>query len=752
MSQGIATLPLPVALDEDAVRRLCGPATFARADALQRAGHVLGPKTGGDGLTANVRGTWRRIDQVTILARTGRLFPTCARDGAGFCRHAGALLLHWLREPSSFATTAPLVADGPTAVPASRPVAAATAGERETPEAELARLLDFNTVNHLREIARRRGYRAAGGKKADVVRQLATDLCDAAGIDAALAALSPAERLALDAVHLGAAEVPAQPATIAEAFRLLGGEGEPPIAAAVDAGLALSPYVPYYGQQGYEGYVVPRAVAARLPTLDRLAGPVNPGVPSTSSDPASRSSSLGVVEMLQVVALEVLQGGVAAAPSAPLDALGSMPDGLGIDPADASSATLPQPYDLAAREDGLRLVPRRLLPETVLERLAARTGQPTAAIDFVARLMVALDIAQIGPEVAIRRDRLHALLERPPAVRLAMLANTWLATAGPSELGVLAGPGSRVHLRWHPVYAGWVQPLQPPIASAARLVARLVGRMTPERWYEVESLVELVERLAPTAAPRLAQIRHLLAGGQALALSRITRRGKEERLVLRTAEGWSHFLAALVSAILTGPLDWLGLVDVVSRADGSAAFCVRQTAGVLTDRGLAADAADRPGRLTIDDDLGVLVPAGTTDVAVHGLLARAGELIGASADGLRYRLTAAGMHAAFDAGTTGPDLAALLAERAGGALPAPVRTAIDRWWGGYGAIRLYDELTIIELGDDLLQTELLTATPRAAAAIHTFSPRLIAIDPSQAEELVAVLTARGYAPRVVEEG
>jgi hypothetical protein len=109
------------------------------------------------------------------------------------------------------------------------------------------------------------------------------------------------------------------------------------------------------------------------------------------------------------------------------------------------------------------------------------------------------------------------------------------------------------------------------------------------------------------------------------------------------------------------------------------------------------------------------------------------------------------MQALFDTGTSGPEFVALLSARAGGRLPRVVRATLDRWWQGYGALRLYDDLTVIELGEDILLPELLATTSLPAALLHTFSPRVVAIDPSLADALVAELTARGYAPRVVEE-
>ena len=49
-------------------------------------------------------------------------------------------------------------------------------------------------------------------------------------------------------------------------------------------------------------------------------------------------------------------------------------------------------------------------------------------------------------------------------------------------------------------------------------------------------------------------------------------------------------MAPLVTALLTGPLAWLGLVDVVSRANHLVAFRPRPSARVLARGTLPADA------------------------------------------------------------------------------------------------------------------------------------------------------------------
>jgi hypothetical protein len=281
-------------------------------------------------------------------------------------------------------------------------------------------------------------------------------------------------------------------------------------------------------------------------------------------------------------------------------------------------------------------------------------------------------------------------------------------------------------------------------------VTRLLGRLPRDIWLDLQSLSDVVERLATPALPSLSQLRHANISSLGLNLGRISNQHKATALSFRTSEDWSRMFSALVPALIGGPLRWLGLVDAVIRPDRSGAFLIRPELDALTERQSSAT-QEAPAAILVRDDLTVLVLARSTDVAIHGQLARAGDLIEASGEGLRYRLTSAGMQTVFDSGVTGPEFTKFLSTRASKKLPAAVTKTIDEWWSGYGAIRLYDELTLIEFGDDVLLSELLAATSLDASLLHTFSPRLVAVEPARADDLVAELTARGYAPRVVED-
>ena len=99
----------------------------------------------------------------------------------------------------------------------------------------------------------------------------------------------------------------------------------------------------------------------------------------------------------------------------------------------------------------------------------------------------------------------------------------------------------------------------------------------------------------------------------------------------------------LVTAVLAGPLAWLGFVELLAPTGGRTLLRVRPEAGALVGRRVTVASPSRVGRLILVDDLSVLVPPELADVDVGGLLARAGRLVSVSKQGLRYKLTLAGV-------------------------------------------------------------------------------------------------------------
>jgi Helicase conserved C-terminal domain len=221
--------------------------------------------------------------------------------------------------------------------------------------------------------------------------------------------------------------------------------------------------------------------------------------------------------------------------------------------------------------------------------------------------------------------------------------------------------------------------------------------------------------------------------------------------VLSKPEARSRVYGTLVAALLDGPLAWLSLVDVAAGRDGPRAFRVRPSASVLVGRPVLQPPT--PATVIVSDDASVLVPAGTADTAVHSLLTRVGEFVGGSAEGLRYILTAERVQTAFDDGLSGPELLRCLEERSPKPVPRRVRSRIERWWASYGRVRLYDELSLVELSKEILPAEVLAAVPALRRhLVYAISPRLLAVEPTAAEGVVAELVRLGYAPRILEGG
>lgn len=760
-------------LTEDDIRRLCRGA-FERADALQRGGHVTAPAASGDKLTAAVRGVWRRMHEVTIVGSGARLAPSCDRDGATFCQHVGAVLLHWLRAPGSFSTFS--IADdlddddwddefGGDDWDVWDELAALTEPAKEQPAdpsrgrtEEMATLLEIHTVPELREIAKRRGIRASGNKKVDIVRQLAAALSEPSNVDAALAVLSEDDRLLLDTIDLLSISGPASARSIPDAARMLGLPVDIKIPDRLMelTGRALLASVTGMGY-GHGAYVVPSAVSTRLRTIEGLL----PESTAARDDLKESRSQLDLMELLLVIVHDIerlaLESGIERVFITSLmnDAAGMFqyaPAGFRVHPDE--DVTPEQVYSRVSQgqRPSVRLAPiPPILREDVLISIASRTGQSREAVALAGEMVLTMQIPISGGQTSTRDERLRQLLELPGDTRAAIFASEWYTLHGSAETRLLFSEDGPLRLIWQPRLGVPRQPLLDPLVSAIRLIAHIIGRLPADVPFDVPALTRQVIRLAPSAASPLAQFGGIQESARETVIS-IVEDGVERPLTLSDRADWERFVRTLVETVLAGPLRWLGFVDTGPAGNETPQwFRVRPTAGVLAGRDVPPFDTVTPEPIRIADDLSVFVPSGTTDSTVHALLARIGELVEGSADGLRYRLTAAGARDFFDSGVTVEQIVDGLERRSGASLPPPARETIDRWWSGFGGIRLYDELTLIELSEDVLLHELRAATSLESAILHAFSPRVIAVESSAVERLIGELTTRGYAPRVIED-
>lgn len=726
------------ALTEVEVRHLCGQATYARAAAFQAAGHVLRPTITDLTLSADVRGTWRRIDQVQVEAGRNQLMASCSCGSPRWCAHAGALLLHWLRSPASFDTPADRSAlDLPDPL------------ESRTPPTELLYHLQRCTLERLREIARRRGIRLAARSKVDVAAELAAQLAEPDNLRAALAQLRPDELRLLQVTCLVAD--PTAPLTaIDAAYRTTGGSGAAPMDGLADLGLVA---LTASGWPAAPTFTVPREVAAQLPLRPDLVS--RSPRRSTLERPEARGARLGIDELLAVLGHALRDGLPGPSPTSVAAADVVCPGWeMHLNPAEARQLEM-SPGVLGQRGQEVRLLPIAQLGNDDLARLAMRTGQSTEAVAFGVQLLVSLGYVTGTRRLELQADRWRSFLAEPPGDRLSRLCRAWLESASWSELALVAGTGGPFHFRGR--IGGYVDKaplLIQHVARLRRLVARLLALLGHDMWYDTSSFSATIDGLAASALPDRPEGWSPETFGH-LMWWLADRGSPRQPLALDQPMVRTRVHATLVSAMLHGPLNWLGLVDLGTEGNEPEVFRVTPGAGVVLGRCTPTGHLSPawPGSLVVGDDASVTVRAGMPDGDVHTLLARVGQLVQGSAGGLRYRLTADRAQTAFDDGLSGPDVLRFLEERSSGSLPSNVRSTLERWWSDYGSVRLYDDLTLIELSADVLPAEILAAVPLLSQnLIYAFSPRVLAVEPVAADVLIEELVRLGYAPKVVDDG
>ncbi len=178
---------------------------------------VRNPVRAGHTLTAQVRGT--RLYEVEIDVEPDGISAVCdcPYNWGGYCKHIGAVLLLWIQSPHDFAiegalATGPVkypikvthVEPPPTRRPEQSPFwLANTFAERQrADEEQLNQWLHQVKLQDLRRIAKQRGWKVKGTRKADVVRQISERIVEPGDVLAATLKLDEEHRRVLRALVL----------------------------------------------------------------------------------------------------------------------------------------------------------------------------------------------------------------------------------------------------------------------------------------------------------------------------------------------------------------------------------------------------------------------------------------------------------------------------------------------------------------------------------------------------------------------
>ncbi len=204
---------------------------------------------------------------------------------------------------------------------------------------------------------------------------------------------------------------------------------------------------------------------------------------------------------------------------------------------------------------------------------------------------------------------------------------------------------------------------------------------------------------------------------------------------------WHATNGRLVEALLTGPAQWLGLVQVGYAGQQPVAFRL-QTELPAEDTSLPPDLLQfiQPNSFSVQN----VWQAGP----LHALLRLIAVESRRNSERIHYQLNAAVFRTSLAQGLTVTSMLEGFAA-AGVSLPAEAVARLHDWEQRAGRFRLHDGVAVIEFGADMTPEEIQAILRIGGDWLYQVAPRcIVALDAERVTELVADLRRRGYTPQV----
>lgn len=732
----------------------------------------------GQSLTAEVMGS-RRYDvevEATPANLVGRC--TCAYDWSGYCKHVAAVLLKWVESPGFF--TVKEVQSGQTpeaALPVfsvERPqtqkpkvlpawLSESTDERRQRDLRKLGQALEQLKVQDLRDLAKKRGWTIKGTSKADLSRQIGAYIIHPDEIEKTWRSLDGEHRQVFRALALLGAEEGLQ---VADIERVAGVWGKLKSYKKLttytghlsEAGLALPAST--MGLYTLEADVVPRAVARELPALLAEVIASHPNrLPDPEADELRLADPSALVRQANQVAVLLEQSSPPLRPPMPHPRLEKFYPALAewdYDPAEIlalSQRSNLQPY---AQDINLTVPsPAWSLPDETVGRLAPIAGDE-ARLEFIFALLTAAGLIQPGSPVTVWPEVKGQYLRQTEAAQQALLARLYFQMLNWTELWDLLRTTPALKLR-----RAWNSPYFKPANLAAnltrfrQLILRVLSYLPDGEWVALNDLQPLLRAVWPRFDGHVAQPYYSYGTKSAWFL---TYQGRD--LKPGNEQDWQAAQGAFVRWLISGPLHWLGLADlslkkgilVAARFHGLAdLYWDRVETPTLSQPDVVPALSTPPAEAVKMDEASIIVDPAAISAQAHNLLDQIARLDEAVPGRFVYRLDAQAAHQSFEKGVALTDILYNWEQLLAIPLPPALRRQLESWWQAYGQVRIYEDVTLIEFGDDYALTEMKAVTSLGQHLIAELSPRLVLIPKTAVEPLTAELEKAGYTPKQTDD-
>ncbi len=757
--------------------------------------NIRNPQRKGNRLSAQVRGS--SLYEVEIEVGANSIDSVCTCSWGGNCKHVGAVLLMWLQTPRTFTVveqreSPPPPKDGylfdvvqdeppPTVQPKQLPgwMQLSFDQRRQLQRQDLERVLQTMMIDEMRAIAESCNWKIKGTRKADLAQQLTERLLDPVAIKQQIDALDAEHHRVLVAIAL-MGNISQQPYAILEEIASSWGtltkykKLPTYLEHLKQSGLILLNGNATFGHYG-EHALIHQARNALLPPL--LSGMVasNPDLPDGPAGSelliADGNQLIQSVEQLLVLFEHTPTKLEQPLPRPAKERYLQRIQGWDFDPNSLydviESGSLKPNQSLTLKV----ALPTRFLAEEARQRFAPIMGGEQR-LDFLTALLVSSGVVQPGSPVTVWPQVKTEFFRQNDPARRAILARTYFQLASWSELWEVMRQNPKLALNLTIPYYDTpkrADSLDKLLVHYRRMVLCALSLLPDNEWISLSDLCAFLQKW-------WRQFNHKFWSAQVYSYGMGNKEQQNglwhiaignEPLKGAQVKEWEQVQGSFVRFMLQGPLHWLGLADLHQVNDTLTHVRLHNLADLFFDRveapALAAPLSkpkEMPGQATTLKTASAL-STGALEVAgdlirvvpnlvggrAHSLLERIAKLESTDARQFVYRLDVATVHRSFEAGVTLSELQSEWKERFGSALPTSLAKNLQTWWNSYGQVRVYQDLTIIELGDDHALTEMKAVTSLSKVMLAELSPRLVIIPKSALEPLVSELEKAGYTPK-----
>jgi hypothetical protein len=352
-------------------------------------------------------------------------------------------------------------------------------------------------------------------------------------------------------------------------------------------------------------------------------------------------------------------------------------------------------------------------------------SQPNPLLDFATILLKTA--ALLSPAGLHDLDSTRSHLESPRGKALKHLAQAWLLSESHNDLHHV--PHLQPEGEWH----------NNPI-EARRFLIGLLAAIPGETWWSISAFLADLRRDFPDFQRPASDYDSWFI------------RDTRSDAFLRGFEHWEAVDGALIRYLLTGPLHWLGILDLAlsdeEHQDGEAtAFRRSKWANFLLGSDLLPDFPLEDAPIHVQSDGRVNIPFLTPRTARYQI-ARFCQWEPPTSHEFRYRITPTSLTQAIDQGLKIQHLQILLARHTQNVPPNIVK-ALNRW-DQIGTEARVQSVMILRLGSP----KLLKALRNSRASRYLgdpLGPTTLIIKPGTGEKVLEVLAEMGYLGEILDQ-